>query len=72
MLMSDVTITISGPGGTFRSVTTLVAGVLASHGCVVEVAGDSDNDLYIEEASDLIKDNPYRIKLIVDQQPWGG
>lgn len=78
--MSDITITVEGPGGNINFEMILIEKVLRESGFAVNVTNSdadwsvSKREGYFEQILEALKKNPgkYRINLIAKHIPWGG
>jgi hypothetical protein len=77
--MTDITITISGPGKTFSAELHVIKQALEYLGCIVTIEDpyqDDSNDHSIEEHVDRMKtmnkDSPTKVHIKANHMPWGG
>lgn len=86
--MSDITITITGPGGVINFETIIIKRALEDAGIIVEVEDDTPfgsrpihplviqetEDEYVERVTTMYRSGKIKntVKLIAKHCPWGG
>lgn len=73
--MKDITVTVSGPGGTFTYEFEIIRRALASVGCCIEVTDSHPTDpdhlaAYMEKMETKLANTS--VSLVAKHCPWGG
>lgn len=79
-MMSDTIITISGPGMNINTELYLIQRLLESQGYTISIENNHppEKNRYVEQELNRLRGlrdkSPeyYKIKIIMDHQPWGG